>query len=40
MLLPLAQVSVWHGSFEEYKQKLETEYLSKMVSNNTVKGLK
>lgn len=40
VLLPLAQVSVWHGSFEEYKQKLETEYLSKMVSNNTVKGLK
>ena len=40
VLLPLAQVSVWHSSFEEYKQKLETEYLSKMVSNNTVKGLK
>ena len=33
-------VSVWHSSFEEYKAKLEKEYKSKMVSNNTVKGLK
>ena len=33
-------VSVWHSSFEEYKEKLEAEYKSKMVSNNTVKGLK
>ena len=33
-------VDVWHSSFEEYKAKLENEYKSKMVSNNTVKGMK
>ena len=31
-------VSVWHSSFEAYKEALEEEYRSKMVSNGVVKG--
>ena len=31
-------VSVWHSSFEQYKEALEEEYRSKMVSNGVVRG--
>mmetsp|Transcript_5729 Transcript_5729/g.13287 ORF Transcript_5729/g.13287 Transcript_5729/m.13287 type:complete len:271 (-) Transcript_5729:279-1091(-) len=34
-------VAVWHGSFEDYKQKLEQEFLdANLISNGTVKGAK
>ena len=34
-------VTVWHGSYEEYKEKLQNEFAtSGLVSNGTVKGVK
>jgi len=33
-------VSVWYGSFGEYKEKLESDFMQKNLINGTVKGLK
>ena len=32
-------VAVWHGSFVEYKAKLENDFMQKNLINGTVKGL-
>ena len=34
-------VTVWHGSYEQYKEKLQDEFVSAgLVTNGTVKGVK